>query len=384
MNTSDEWTVVIGRFRAWLIRQGRARETARVRTVHLVRFARGCGVGPWDVTDEMIKAYLTRPDWAVSTKRTARSALSTFYRWAQMAEGARYPRCLDHSARLPKASAPEKDPRWEEAIRDWVDWMRAGGVSITALELREYQIRRLASAMAGRDPWLVSQDDLSGWLSGHQWSLETLRSYRSAIRSFYSWATDNGLMLADPARGLRKVPAGKGRPRPAAESVVSKALRQSDDRVWLMITLGAHAGMRRAEIAQVHTRDLIEDPDGYSLLVHGKGAKERVVPLLDEAAEAIRDATGWVFPSRQGERLPHLTPAHVGVLVRRALGQGVTAHQLRHRFASVTYQATKDIRAVQELLGHTSVATTQRYTAVADGALRDAVRAAGPMRRRSA
>lgn len=379
MNTSDEWTVVIGRFRAWLIRQGRSRETARVRSVHLIRFARSVDVGPWDVTDAQIKAYVGRPDWAASTRRTARSALSTFYRWAEQAEGARYPACLDHGARIPKPTAPEKDPRWEEAIKDWTDWMRAGGVSVAALQLREYQLRRFAAAMAGRDPWLISQDDLAGWLAGHGWSVETLRSYRSAIRSFYAWATDNGLILADPARGLRKVAPGRGRPRPASEAVVAKALRLADDRVHLMLSLGAFGGLRRAEIAQVNTKDLIEGADGWSLMVHGKGGKDREVPLLDEIAEAIRGSrSGWIFPNVQGG---HLTPAHVGVLMRRALGSGVTAHQLRHRFASVSYQATKDIRAVQELLGHTSVATTQRYTAVADNALRNAVRAAGPMRR---
>lgn len=376
---ADEWTIAIGRFRASLVEHGRSRETARVRSVHLVRFARSVDVGPWDVTEAEIKAYVGRPDWAASTRRTARSALSTFYRWAELAEGARYPACLDHGARIPKPAAPEKDPRWQEAIKDWTDWMRAGGVSVAALQLREYQLRRFAAAMAGRDPWLVSQDEIAGWLAGHGWSLETLRSYRSAIRSFYAWATDNGLILADPARGLRKVAPGKGRPRPAPEAVVAKALRLADDRVHLMLSLGAFGGLRRAEIAQVNTKDLIEGADGWSLMVHGKGGKDREVPLLDEIAEAIRDSRpGWIFPNVQGG---HLTPAHVGVLMRRALGSGVTAHQLRHRFASVSYQATKDIRAVQELLGHTSVATTQRYTAVADNALRNAVRAAGPMRR---
>lgn len=71
-----------------------------------------------------------------------------------------------------------------------------------------------------------------------------------------------------------------------------------------------------------------------------------------------------------------LSPAYVSKLISRALPAGVTAHMLRHRFASAAYRGERDIRTVQELLGHSNVATTQVYTAVPDGALRAAVEAA--------
>lgn len=211
-------------------------------------------------------------------------------------------------------------------------------------------------------------------MARYDWSRETLRSYRAAFRSFYGWGHAIGLTGHDPARLLRKVPATIGLPRPASEDVVSIALAGAPDRVWLMLMLGSRHGLRRGEIAVVSTRDLRVDGHDWSLLVHGKGGKDRIVPLLLGVARMIRDRPpGWVFPNGLGG---HLSPAHVGKLLARAMAHQATPHQLRHRFASKSYQATNDIRAVQELLGHSSVATTQRYTAVADGALRRAIQSA--------
>lgn len=243
---------------------------------------------------------------------------------------------------------------------------------------RRYQVSRLARAHVDRSPWDLTVNDLTAYLSSHEWGREMLRSNRAAARSFYGWAHAAGLTDHDPSRLLRKVPASRGVPRPAPEFVINTALERADDRVQLMIVLGSRYGLRRGEISRVSTRDLRVDPDGqWSLVVHGKGGKDRVIPLMPDIAGVIRDAApGWLFPStrlQDGGR--PISPAWAGKLIRRALADATT-HQLRHRFASRSYQATGDIRAVQELLGHASVATTQRYTAVADGALRAAVLAA--------
>lgn len=262
---------------------------------------------------------------------------------------------------------------WTSATTQWMAWLTAGGAPRTTLELRAYQLTRIGREIPIH-PWDVTDRDLAAWLADHDWSLETRRSYRAALRSFYGWAHASGLISVDPARLLRKVPAAQARPRPASERSISEALGRADDRQALALILGAHHGLRRGEIAVIHTDDLVEDSDGgWSLIVHGKGRKDRLVPLLDGTAQAIRAApAGWLFPNGRGS---HLTPAHVGVIIRRCFDGG-TPHQLRHRFASRAYQSTRDIRAVQELLGHASVATTQRYTAVADGALRRVLKAA--------
>lgn len=265
---------------------------------------------------------------------------------------------------------------WNRSVADWTAWLAAGGAPETTIGLRRYQLDRFACAHIFASPWRLGADELAAWLGAQGWARETLRSYRSALRSFYGWAHAAGLTDHDPSRLLRAVPATVGHPRPCPEPVIDGALTVAAERERQMIMLGSRYGLRRAEIAQVNRRDLEVDESGlWSLVVHGKGSKLRTVPLLDEMASTIRDIpdpSGWLFPNGFGS---HLTPAHLGKLVRRALGEATT-HQLRHRFGTVAYRRTKDIRAVQMLLGHASVATTQIYTAPDDDAMREAVKRA--------
>lgn len=186
--------------------------------------------------------------------------------------------------------------------------------------------------------------------------------------------------LADELPSVREQ---RGAPRPTPDRVWREALLAADPRLKLVLRLAAECGLRRAEVAQVHARDLIDGVDGTQLLVHGKGNKQRVVPLSDSLADAIRDrlqdptiraAGGWLFPNNKGT--DHLTAPWVGYLVREVLPRGWTMHQLRHRFASRAYRGTRNLRAVQILLGHENLGTTQRYTAVDDEELRAAMTAA--------
>jgi integrase/recombinase XerC len=98
-----------------------------------------------------------------------------------------------------------------------------------------------------------------------------------------------------------------------------------------------------------------------------------VVPISESLAELLRQgapghtpgmpADGWLFPSEFGG---HLSPMWVGELVHRVLPDHWTMHTLRHRMASRAYRGTRNLRAVQVLLGHSSIATTERYLAVDD------------------
>ena len=112
---------------------------------------------------------------------------------------------------------------------------------------------------------------------------------------------------------------------------------------------------------------------GYSLRVHGKSGKVRTVPLTEPLACALVNYLGrryWLFPSPSGGCL---TPRHVGKLASRVMPDIWTLHTLRHRFATVTYDGTHDLIVIQQLLGHSSVATTQRYIATPPDRLRAAV-----------
>lgn len=123
---------------------------------------------------------------------------------------------------------------------------------------------------------------------------------------------------------------------------------------------------------------------GPQLIVNGKGGRRRIVPISDELAQLIRrgaagdtpsmaafdwGTSGWLFPDGNGG---HLTPGWVGELVARAWPEGCAMHSLRHRFATRAYRGSRNLLAVQTLLGHANVSSTQRYTEVVDDEIRAA------------
>lgn len=262
---------------------------------------------------------------------------------------------------------------WREPLRSWLTSLRAAGKPETTIYLRGYQLRRFA-AETGLDPWTATLDDLTEWQAGHGWGPETLRSFRAALRGFYNWAHLTGRISVNPALLLPSVIPPAGQPRPASEDMLRAALATAHPRERLMVEMAARAGLRRGEIARSRREDVERDIDGWWLRVLGKGSKTRRVPLSPAlAAEIRRMPDGWLFP---GQINGHLSPPRVGELVSALLPETWTAHSLRHRFASKAYAGERDLRAVQELLGHAKVSTTQRYTLVPDGALRAAVNAA--------
>lgn len=268
-----------------------------------------------------------------------------------------------------------RHPGWTLLIDRWLTWQRAGGARKATLELRSSQLRRLAVDLAERDPLTLTTDDLATWLTARpHWSQETLRSHRSAVRSFYGWLVDSEQLAVDPSRKLRPVKAGPVIVRGAGDESVTAGLAASP-RVALMVALGVLAGLRRGEIVQVHSRDLIAGPAGWSLQVHGKGGKERTVPLNPDIARALVDwPAGYAFPS--STHGGHLTAAYVAKLMKKAMG-GATSHQLRHRYANRVFRGTRNLETVRVLLGHASVATTQRYVYSDDEQLRAGVQFAG-------
>lgn len=263
---------------------------------------------------------------------------------------------------------------WDNAIADWIKWQAAAGRAAGTLKLRRQQLERLAREASAGGPFSLTSEDLVAWLAYDGWGGTTRRSHRAAVRSFYGWASATGRTDRNPAAALPSVPARRGHPRPAADEAIQEAYRTADGRDALMIRLGAEAGLRACEIATLDGRRLFSDGDGWSITVTGKGGRARDVPLSPRLALLLRARpAGWVFPGRVDG---HLSAGYVSKRMSWALGAGVTGHQLRHRFASVAYAAERDLRAVQELLGHASPETTAIYAAVPDRALRRAVLAA--------
>ena len=202
---------------------------------------------------------------------------------------------------------------------------------------------------------------------------ETRRGRRTTLRSFYGWAHASQHAPANIALALPKVKPGQTRPRPTPERVYEDALLRSDERLRLILRLAHDAGLRRGEIALVHSSDLFEDLHGWSLRVHGKGRRERDVPLTPRLALELRTLPhGWAFP---GDEDGHLSARWVGKLATRVLPDEWTLHTLRHSFGTRVY-AHADLAVAQDLLGHASPATTRIYVQVPNERLRSAVLAA--------
>lgn len=262
---------------------------------------------------------------------------------------------------------------WMVWTREWTEYLHAAGRSPGTRSLRRYHITRLAHAV-GVAPAVVTDDDLTSFLARDEWNANTRRSALASVRLFFAWAARTGRRGDDPAAVLLAVKGITGKPRPCPEQFLRRAVIAAAARERLMLALAASAGLRRGEVCAVHVEHVERDLDGYSLRVRGKGQRERLIPLTDElAAMILVRGPGYVFP---GQIDGHLSAAYVGKRISRLLPDGWTAHTLRHRFASAAYRADRDIRAVQELLGHASVATTQIYTAIPDDAKRRAAAAA--------
>jgi integrase/recombinase XerC len=259
---------------------------------------------------------------------------------------------------------------WTTAIDDYLSAQRAAGAPTTTCATRRQHLEHLGRRVEA-GPWQMTADELVDYAGAQEWARETRRGRRSTFRSFWAWGVATGRVEVNVALALPKVPASRPRPRPTPDAVYKHALARSTPRERLMLRLGAEIGLRRAEVAVVHSDDLSQDLVGWSLLVHGKGNRERMVPLSPSLALALRaEGYGFVFP---GDDDGHLSPRWVGKLMTNLIPEGFTMHSLRHRFATKAYGVDRDVFAVQELLGHASPATTRGYVVVEHEALRRTV-----------
>lgn len=253
---------------------------------------------------------------------------------------------------------------WHQPLDAWAASLRAGGSSPNTIATRLDHLRRFARRQKIA-PEAATEFDLIQWLGSTHWSAETRRSVRGSFRSFFQWANEHGLRPDNPAARLPRVRASAPHPHPAPEEAYEAAVAAASPRERLMLRLAGECGLRRAEIAQVHSNDIARDIVGYSLVVHGKGNKTRIVPLNDVA---VRELLAWFDSNGPGYAFPgqidgHLAPATVGTLISALLPPQYAAHSLRHRFATRVHSIDNDLLTTAALLGHSSVAVTQRYVA---------------------
>jgi integrase len=250
------------------------------------------------------------------------------------------------------------DQEWMDAIAAYDADQVAGGKPPTTRRTRREHLQHLARRVEG-GPWSVTAEVLTAYAAAQSWAHETRRGRRNTFVSFFGWAMRSGLVEENVGATLPKIPIKTARARPAPDRVYREALIRAGHREGLMLRLAAEVGMRRGEVAQASSVDLVEDLVGWSLIVHGKGGRERVVPLPGSLARAILDLPpGPFFP---GAVDGHLSARYVGKLLASLMPEAWTMHTLRHRFATRLYALRSDLLLVQETLGHASPTTTRRY-----------------------
>jgi integrase/recombinase XerC len=224
------------------------------------------------------------------------------------------------------------------------------------------------------------------WLTTRQFAKRSIARKVSSLRRYYAFLRRVGVVEIDPTTSLR-APAGPARlPRVLEHAEVDTLLdappddsepswrRRRDDAV-LEVLYGS--GVRVGEMCglEVDSLDLVAG----AVTVWGKGAKQRRVPLSAPAVEALRAwlaVRGDVVPATTGpalfgnERGARLSPRDVRRVIDRRSARPTHPHALRHSFATHLLDGGADVRVVQDLLGHSDVATTQRYTHVSKQRLR--------------
>jgi integrase/recombinase XerC len=261
-------------------------------------------------------------------------------------------------------------PAWSAPVAGWVGWLVAAGRRPGTITDRRRSIIAFARANPA-GPRRVGPQQIVDWFGAHpHWKPATRRRELCSLAGFWNWAVQFGQAFGDPTGALGVIRVPKGVPRPADDALFTGVLAAAGGPLRLMLLLGAHAGLRRSEIAAVRREDVTD----HGLVVEGKAGKTRLIPLTAQLrGELLACPPGWIFPGRFGG---HLCPGTVGKRLTEAMGGAATAHQLRHRFGTKAWRGTKDLLAVQTLMGHESPATTAIYIEVAGEDLVRAVEAA--------
>jgi integrase/recombinase XerD len=228
-----------------------------------------------------------------------------------------------------------------------------------------------ASAAAGHwvDPRDLDAVDVAAYLSQQHFSANTRATYYRALKAWFGWLHRTGRIASDPIVELGKPKQPDGVPSPLTDVELARVFADIPLALFAMMALALLAGLRASEVASFRG-DQIRDG---RIFVRGKGGKDAVLPLDPQLAQlAARMPVDWWFPSRTSPR-DHVRPERVSVLVGERFREcGIPAgsiHRLRHTYGTKIQKHVGDIRVTQQLMRHSSVATTMRYTAVADDRL---------------
>ncbi len=286
---------------------------------------------------------------------------------------------LDEFARSLTAASDSTVTAYTSDLTSFADWAHRAGhdgpATVDRIVLRRY----------------------IAYLTTRRYAKRSIARKAASLRRYFGWATATGLIDADPSSTLQ-APNDPGRlprvlsaaeldalldPPPTAASGSLPPWQRCRDDAVLELLYGS--GIRVAELCGLSAADV--DLRAGAMVVWGKGSRERRVPL---SAPAVQAVTAWLAVGNDAPRSPGvttlfvntrgraLTPRDVRRIIDRRSPSPTHPHALRHSFATHLLDGGADLRAVQEMLGHRDVATTQRYTHVSRERLRTAYSASHP------
>jgi site-specific recombinase XerD len=293
----------------------------------------------------------------------------------------------------------EQNLRWTAALARFDGWLRGRGMSEKTRRAYGVDLGQLARFAGDRAPTELRPGDLrrfAAFLSQSGMSKTSVARKLAAVRTFYKHLIEIGEVGASPADLVASPKRDQYLPqvlKPAEVAAVLDGIPATTPlelRDRAMFELAYAAGLRAEEIVNLDVTDV--DPDAEQLRVLGKGSKTRVVPAGEPAWRAVarylergrpalqQELDPALFISKTGRRLSTSdVRRRLNGWVRRAAVQGgITPHTLRHSFATHLLEGGADLRAIQELLGHATISTTQTYTRVESGRLKKVYALAHP------
>ena len=292
---------------------------------------------------------------------------------------------------LTKKTPTPVEASWQDALARFDDWQLARGMGEKTRRAYGVDLAQLAQWASGRElgPHALTHRELrhfAGVVSERGAMKSTVARKLAAIRTFYRHLVERGELEANPADLVSSPKKDSYLPKVLKPDEVGELLERIpgstplDLRDRALLELAYAAGLRAEELVNLDVKNL--DADAEEVRVEGKGGRTRVVPVGEHAWRALErylargrtvlsaGESEALFLSKTGKRLSTSdVRRRLKLQTRRA---GISPHTLRHSFATHLLEGGADLRTIQELLGHSSISTTQTYTRVESKRLKKA------------
>lgn len=296
----------------------------------------------------------------------------------------------------------------QQALSDFLEMLLAEkGASVNTGEAYRRDIEQFLDDQNIKNISEITKEKITNFITqlvANGFAPKTQARKLSAIREFCKFLFSENLIEQNPAQNIDSPKSEKPLPKFLNENEINRlivAAKEHKDyrhrRIAAMLVLMYHCGLRVSELISLKVNSI--NYDKQQITVFGKGAKERIVPISKEAVKEILEYTNfrlcfckeknnpWLFPSKTSQN-GHITrDAFFKHLKNIAVSAGIypqriSPHVLRHSFATQLLRHDADLRAVQKMLGHESIGTTEIYTHIISDELIDKVRRIHPLSRK--